>query len=298
MKSTLNIAIALFIIASMPAEGAVTLTMGGRMGYHWWKPPWSNGRASLPPTKDVPFSVPAQSRQVGLPSSGTYGVSAGIRFLESWFFSAAFQYGAYLSQPRPDLVYSTIASRRKINRYDFTSDAGYWFARYVAVMVTVQARVYDYTEKAKYVSFLPDQQFGWWSAKGESIEAGPGIGVKLCVPLYGDISLVSRLVAMILPGGASYTFDYLYRVTGAGWELGIGPFNKEGYHSVTGSFSLAVAYRIPAANIILSLEGSYEVARYTHHRSMKGFLSYGGRLDHYGGILLAADYTAEFGTEE
>ena len=128
MKLTLNIAIAVFIIASMPAEAAVTLTMGGRMGYIWWRPPWRDGAAMLPPTKDMPFSVSARGRVVSLPSSGTYGVGAGIRFLESWFFSATFQYGAYRSHSNPELQFHTIKSRRNINRYDFVSDAGYWLS--------------------------------------------------------------------------------------------------------------------------------------------------------------------------
>ncbi|OHD67658.1 MAG: hypothetical protein A2W19_11330 [Spirochaetes bacterium RBG_16_49_21] len=283
-------------IRAYAANSSVEVKIGGRLWYCWWQPAWSDGVRYVTPSAALPVSLPYKTKRYDVASAFMYGFTVSVRFLESWIFSSSLMYGNFFSKsetPGSHVALSLPALNfsKDIKMYDIDADLGYQATRYLRVNLRVKTRPYNYIEKGEIAHLSPSGRFSIASAKAEFIDVGPGLGVELSLPLYRSLSLLMSVSGFVLAGSGSYVYDYQYDATPSAITLVLDQFNKESFYSYAGNGAVALEYYIQPADIALQIGGKYDLIYYRQHRTMKGFLGYGGKYDRFYGVSFAAVYS-------
>jgi hypothetical protein len=299
----LRILTVVLVLAALPGAHAlaagpsVEITIGGRMSYSWWKPPWSDGARYISPNSTIPVSLPYRAENYNIPPALMYGFMAAIRFLDSWIFSASFMYGNFfaLSKTPGDRIATqlpVIDLSKDIKRYDIDANLGYQALRYLRVNMRVKTRAYNYVEKTRNASLSGPGTVMIASAKSELVDVGPGLGIDFNVPLYRNLSFVASVSGYVLSGSGSYTYSFQYLVDTLSSAITsvTDQFSKESFYSYSGSGAAALQYFIRPVGVTLQLGGMYEIIYYRHHKILRGFLDYNGKYDHSYSVSFAAMY--------
>ncbi len=289
------IALSIPVYAASGLSNVVEIKIGGKVWYCWWRPPWGDGVTYAAPGDILPVSTPFKIHQYRTSPAFMYGFTASAQFLDSWIFSSSLMYGNYFSKSStPDplmlLAYQKFSHSKDIKKYDFDSRIGYQVNNYFGVYLCVRTISYNYIEHVNNAQASVSSSIEYASANSEFIDAGPGLGIGIRIPLYKDLSFVLNLSGLLLAGSGNYAYRYHY-VIGTDITQLFDQFQKESYYSYSGNGYGALEYYIRPAGIVLQLGGKYDIMYYRHHRVWRGFLNYADKYDHFYGISFATIYS-------
>ena len=306
---------ALCIFCSRAEASHVDISIGAKVWYNWWEPPWRDGKIFVvpffPPLNN-PVSVPLTINKFNTDHSVMFGPVLSISFLKRWSVSSVFMFWKYkfvsdgpiLKKsaihlfPNMGLEFFFLNSKysRDIKKYDSDSTVSCSVHRYVKLFAGFKYQKYEYVEKTHFVSKSGYGPVG--EADSDFENYGSAFGIALTIPLYKSLFMLYNISGGILFGSASYVYDYYLFIDSSGITPVWGQFENEEFYSYSGNTSLSFAYYIDQANITLVAGGRYQVCYYRHNRKMRGFLDLNGKYDHFYGVSFTAIYTFRIGKKK
>jgi len=315
------IVVSAILIHAPAAFATVDLSIGGTAWYIWWKPAWSDARATsiaFPP-KPVLFTENAADFK---PNSNVMaGPILSIGFLQRWSIQSVFTIGRFtyrstgLSRDTQlqSNSYGVAPSYKKYTRdvlkWDSDTSISCALHRVVKIYAGFKYQGYRYEETMKDILFvnLPPAVFGR-KLTDEVQGYGGGLGLGLTIPVVENFYIMASGSGVVLWSVENIKINkgktYIIQET-----TGLTPLplymRKGRYFSYGCTASLALTYYIEKINTTLSLGGRYQLLfnrqRYSKYNPLYNDVATNiidRQYDHFYGITMSVLYTFHIGEKD
>lgn len=303
--------IALFIIISTAhaleskSNSDVDISIGVKMWYAMWDPPWADGKTLQAPLSFNPeiwYPFKLNIRPYRIDPTFQVGPQLSISFLHKWSVSSVFTVGKYFALSEgsvldvniymlspslwpinPPIFFPESYYRKEIVKYDSDTAVGYNIHEYVKLFLGFKFQGYRYKERIFYYNIFA------YKAEAESHfrNMGPALGIGITIPIYRSLYVIYNISGAWLAGKESYQFRYQYTVDTTGDLIPIiARYGAIKFYSYAGNTSLSFAYHFSGSGLTLSAGFRYQVLYYRQDKKFIDFIDYDGKYDHfYGGTL-------------
>jgi hypothetical protein len=307
------------ILHAASASAAVDLSIGGTAWYAWWKPAWSDGKASNRAyNKGLAFFL-EDSHDFKPSSNAMAGPIISLGFLERWSIQTVFTMGRLLFKSNgtsSDMLIApgftnTAPSYKKYTRdvlkWDSDTSIGCAVHRMVKIFAGFKHQGYRYDETMKNTLFIPSDTNFFYRALTDDVRSyGGGLGVGLTIPVVADFYIMASVSGVALWSYETISVrqrdTLIYSISAGNVGILFLIPQKGHYFSYGGGASLSLAYNIEKINTTLSLGGRYQILfnrqGYNKYNPLFNDVSINiidGQYDHFFGITLSAIYTFHIG---